>query len=213
MQTVVITGGSAGIGRAVAEMYVGRGNRVGLIARGQERLHDAADALYWLGSCKVEIVPVDVWINAAMTTVYAPFVEMSAAEYERVTQVVYLGTVNGTRAALRRMRSRRHGAIVNVGSGSAQTLLIARSCCYRHTARQVRDPRLHRGDPRRADPSSRYPRCICPASTPRTLTGPAIAWRANRNPRLLFMSLRSQRGPSSTRRAAVCGSSSWARPR
>jgi short-subunit dehydrogenase len=141
MQTVVITGGSAGIGRAVAEIYAGRGDQVGLIARGEERLHHAADALYALGSSKVEIVPVDVvedadveaaaerfeqtlgpidvWINAAMSTVYAPFVEMSAAEYERVTRVVYLGAVNGTRAALQRMRRRRRGAIVNVGSGLA----------------------------------------------------------------------------------------------
>ena len=141
MQTVVITGGSAGIGRAVAEIYAGRGDRVGLIARGEARLHEAADALQALGSSKAEIVPVDVvedaevdmaaehfeqtlgpidvWINAAMTTVYAPFVEMSAPEYERVTRVVYLGAVNGTRAALQRMRPRQRGAIVNVGSGLA----------------------------------------------------------------------------------------------
>jgi short-subunit dehydrogenase len=141
MQTVVITGGSAGIGRAVAEMYAGRGDRIGLIARGEERLHEAAEALYELGSSKVEIVPADVaeaaevdaaadrfeqalgpiavWVNDAMTTVYAPFLEMSAEEFERVTRVVYLGAVNGTRAALRRMRPRRRGAIVNVGSGLA----------------------------------------------------------------------------------------------
>jgi short-subunit dehydrogenase len=140
MQTVVITGGSAGIGRAVAEHYARRGCRIGLIARGEERLADAAVALRGLGSPAVEVAsadvsgsaeveaaadrfealgPIDVWINAAMTTVYSPFVEMSAAEYERVTRVVYLGAVNGTRAALQRMRPRRRGAIVNVGSGLA----------------------------------------------------------------------------------------------
>ena len=141
MQTVVITGGSAGIGRAVAEIYAGRGDRIGLIARGEERLHEAAEALYELGSPTVESVPaaaaaaavvgaaadrfeqelgpIDVWINAAMTTVYSPFIAMSAAEFERVTRVVYLGAGNGTRAALERMRPRRRGAIVNVGSGLA----------------------------------------------------------------------------------------------
>jgi short-subunit dehydrogenase len=141
MQTVVITGGSAGIGRTVAESYARRGCRIGLIARGEERLEDAAQALQGLGSPKVvvasadvaqaaeveaaadrfeqELGPIDVWINNAMTTVYSPFVEMSAAEFERVTRVVYLGAVNGTRAALARMRPRRRGAIVNVGSGLA----------------------------------------------------------------------------------------------
>ncbi|HEX5796659.1 MAG TPA: SDR family oxidoreductase [Geminicoccaceae bacterium] len=141
MQTVVITGGSAGIGRAVAEIYAGRGCRIGLIARGEERLEDAAAELSGRGAAQVatvsadvaeaseveaaaerlerELGPIDVWINDAMTTVYAPFVEMSAAEFERVTRVVYLGFVNGTRAALLRMRPRRRGAIVNVGSGLA----------------------------------------------------------------------------------------------
>jgi NAD(P)-dependent dehydrogenase (short-subunit alcohol dehydrogenase family) len=126
MQTVVITGGSAGIGRAVAEIYARRGCQIGLIARGEERLQDAALALQDLGSPGVaavaadvseaaqveavadrfeqELGPIEVWINAAMTTVYSPFIEMSAAEFERVTRVVYLGAVNGTRTALGRAR-------------------------------------------------------------------------------------------------------------
>ncbi|MGH6894966.1 MAG: SDR family NAD(P)-dependent oxidoreductase [Geminicoccaceae bacterium] len=139
MQTVVITGGSAGIGIAVAESCAGRGCRIGLIARGEERLEDAGRALRELGSPAVEVASADaseaaeveaaadrfeqalgrigVWVNAAMTTVYSPFVDMSAEEYDRVTRVVYLGAVNGTRAALKRTRPRRPGAIVNVGSG------------------------------------------------------------------------------------------------
>jgi short-subunit dehydrogenase len=141
MRTVVITGGSAGIGRAVAEIYARRGWRIGLIARGEERLEAAGQALQNLGAPKVAIIsadvaeasavelaadrfeqelgPIDVWVNDAMTTVYAPFLELSADEFERVTRVVYLGAVNGTRAAMRRMRGRRTGAIVNVGSGLA----------------------------------------------------------------------------------------------
>ena len=141
MRTVVITGGSAGIGRAVAEIYARRGWRIGLIARGEERLEAAAQALQNLAAPKVAIIsadvaeasevetaadrfeqelsPIEVWVNDAMTTVYAPFLELSAGEFERVTRVCYLGAVNGTRAALRRMRARRSGAIVNVGSGLA----------------------------------------------------------------------------------------------
>jgi short-subunit dehydrogenase len=137
--TVVVTGGSAGVGRAVAELYAGRGARVGLIARDRERLAAAASALSDLGAAAVsvaavdvaddeavvgaaarftrELGPPDVWVNAAMATVYAPFDRLAAAEFERVTRVVYLGTVNGTRAALGQMRPRGRGAIVCVGSG------------------------------------------------------------------------------------------------
>jgi short-subunit dehydrogenase len=175
MQTVVITGGSAGIGRAVAESYAGRGCRIGLIARGEERLEDAAQALRSLGSPKVEVAsadvaeaaqveaaaerfeqelnPIDVWINAAMTTVYSPFIEMSAAEFERVTRVVYLGAVNGTRAALERMRPRRRGAIVNVGSGLAYRAIPLQSAycgakfAIRGFTEAIRSELIHDGLP------------------------------------------------------------------
>jgi len=152
MQTVTITGGSAGIGRAVAEIYARRGCRIGLIARGEEGLEAAAADLRGLGAAQVatasvdvaeasqvepaaarfeqELGPLDVWVNDAMTTVYAPFIEMEAEEFERVTRVVYLGAVNGTRAALQRMRPRRAGAIVNVGSGLAyQSIPLQSAYC------------------------------------------------------------------------------------
>jgi short-subunit dehydrogenase len=110
MQSVVITGGSAGAGCAVAEAYAHRGCRIGLIARGRARLEDAASRLQELGAPAVEVASadvaeaaeveaaadrfeqalgaIDVWVNAVMSTVYAPFVEMSANEYVRVTRVV-----------------------------------------------------------------------------------------------------------------------------
>jgi short-subunit dehydrogenase len=175
MHTVVITGGSAGVGRAVAEIYARRGCRIGLIARGDERLYEAAEALYELGSPKVEIAsadvadaaeveaaadrfeqalgPIDVWVNAAMTTVYAPFIEMSAAEFERVTRVVYLGAVNGTRTALERMRPRREGAIVNVGSGLAYRAIPLQSAycgakfAIRGFTEAIRSELIHDGLP------------------------------------------------------------------
>ena len=99
-QTVVITGASAGIGRATARLFGARGARVGLIARGKEEA---------LG-------PVDGWVNVAFTSVFAPFAEITADDFRRVTEVSYLGFVHGTMAALARMRPRDRGVIVQVGS-------------------------------------------------------------------------------------------------
>ena len=132
---VVITGGSAGIGRAAAQQFAARGCAVGLIARGQERLDDAKAELEALGArvhtvsadvadadaverAAVEIEgalgPITIWVNNAMATVYSPIKDLEAAEVKRVTEVTYLGGVNGTLAALRRMTKR--GTIVQVSS-------------------------------------------------------------------------------------------------
>jgi NAD(P)-dependent dehydrogenase (short-subunit alcohol dehydrogenase family) len=137
MQTVVITGASAGIGRATAALYGGRGANVVLLARGAAGLAGAAREVEAAGGHALPIVtdvadadavdraatqaeehfgPIDVWINVAFASVFAPFTEISASEYKRVTEVSYLGFVYGTMAALRMMKPRDTGTIVQVGS-------------------------------------------------------------------------------------------------
>jgi NAD(P)-dependent dehydrogenase (short-subunit alcohol dehydrogenase family) len=139
-RVVVVTGGSAGIGRAAARAFARQGWAVALLARGEERLDLAVAEVRELGSPALgisldvadaqkveaaadrierELGPIDAWVNNAMATVFAPFDEIVAEEFRRVTDVTYLGTVNGTRAALRRMRSRDRGSIVQIGSALA----------------------------------------------------------------------------------------------
>jgi short-subunit dehydrogenase len=139
-EVVVITGASAGVGRAAAVAFAKRGAKIGLLARGQDRLQaaqaeveehggegmivsaDVADAdAVERAAEQVErrFGPIDVWINNAMTTVFSPFSEITPAEYKRATEVTYLGTVYGTMAALRRMLPRDRGCIVQVGSALA----------------------------------------------------------------------------------------------
>jgi NAD(P)-dependent dehydrogenase (short-subunit alcohol dehydrogenase family) len=139
-ETVVITGASAGVGRAVVREFAKRGARIGLLARGKERLEAAKREVIEAGgqaaalpadvadpgqveSAAAEVVrqfgPIDIWINNAMTTVFAPFTEITPAEYKRATEVTYLGAVYGTMSALRRMRPRDQGTIVQIGSALA----------------------------------------------------------------------------------------------
>lgn len=136
-QTVVVTGASAGIGRATAELFGARGARVALIARGEAGLRGAADAVDYRGGkalalpadvadfdavdqaaerAESELGPIDVWVNVAFTSVFAPFTQITPAEFRRVTEVAYLGYVHGTMAALKRMLPRDRGTIVQVGS-------------------------------------------------------------------------------------------------
>ncbi len=136
-QTVVITGASAGIGRATARLFGRRGASVVLVARGSAGL-DAAAREVEEGGGKALPVPadiadpaaadaaaeqaesrfgaIDVWINVAFTSVFAPFSDITPDEFRRVTEVSYLGFVYGTMAALARMKPRDHGTIVQVGS-------------------------------------------------------------------------------------------------
>ena len=139
-QVVVVTGASAGIGRATARAFAARGAHVALLARGEVGLQAAASDVQAAGgkamvvpvdvadadqveesAAAVESVlgPIDVWVNVAFTSVFAPFAEIGADEYRRVTEVNYLGFVYATMAALRRMRSRDAGTIVQVGSALA----------------------------------------------------------------------------------------------
>lgn len=139
-EVVVITGASAGVGRATVRAFAKRGASIGLIARDTAGLHAAADEVEAAGaralavptdvadSDAVEVAaeqiehalgPIDIWINVAMATIYAPLHRISAAEYRRATEVTYLGNVYGTMAALKRMRARNRGTIVQVGSALA----------------------------------------------------------------------------------------------
>ncbi|MCM5681251.1 SDR family oxidoreductase [Schlegelella sp. S2-27] len=137
---VVVTGASAGIGRATALAFAKRGARVGLLARGLDGLEgarrdveeaggealvlptdvaDAAQVEAAAARIEREWGPIDVWINNAMATIYAPCDQISPEDFRRATEVTYLGAVWGTLAALRYMKPRNRGVIVQVGSALA----------------------------------------------------------------------------------------------
>jgi short-subunit dehydrogenase len=136
-EVVVVTGASGGVGRAIAHAFGSRGAHVGLVARGERGLDDARREVQELGgqalvvptdvaqaeqveaaaeAVEAHFGPIDTWVNDAMATVLARFVDTSADEFTRATEVTYLGTVYGTMAAMRRMVPRDAGTIVQVGS-------------------------------------------------------------------------------------------------
>jgi NAD(P)-dependent dehydrogenase (short-subunit alcohol dehydrogenase family) len=139
-RTVVVTGASGGVGRAVARAFGSRGARVALLARGERGLQEAAADVERVGgealvlsvdvadaaavdaaATRVEdqLGPIDVWVNDAFSSVFAPFDQISPEEFRRTTEVCYLGFVYGTHAALARMKPRDSGTIVQVGSALA----------------------------------------------------------------------------------------------
>jgi NAD(P)-dependent dehydrogenase (short-subunit alcohol dehydrogenase family) len=154
-EVVVITGASAGIGRATVQRFAKEGARIALLARGADGLEAARREVEALGGkalvqiidvadaekveaatakIETELGPIDIWINNAMASVFSPIKEMTPEEFQRVTEVTYLGVVYGTLAALKRMLPRDRGVIVQVGSALAYRAIPLQSayCGAKH---------------------------------------------------------------------------------
>ena len=153
---VVVTGASAGLGRAIAHSYAKRGAKLALLARNPEALDAAAKECTALGSpaaiavptdvsdataveraaarAEQELGPIDIWINDAMVSVFSPVKEMEPEDYKRVTDVLYLGFVYGTMSALKRMLGRDRGTIIQIGSALAYRSIPLQSayCACKH---------------------------------------------------------------------------------
>lgn len=161
-RTVIITGASAGVGRAIAKRFGRAGDRVGLIARDEDALKDVqrelqgvfahaeyeavdvadAEALFAAAERLQErLGPVDIWINDAMETVFSLVADIKPEEFRRVTEVTYLGFVYGTMAALKSMRARGEGRIIQIGSALAYRgiPLQAAYCGAKHAIRGFTD--------------------------------------------------------------------------
>jgi short-subunit dehydrogenase len=168
----LVTGASAGVGRATARRLAADGYDVALVARGHDGLDAARAEIERLGRQAIvipadvadsdqveeaaertesELGAIDLWVNNAMTTVFAPFMEIEPEEFKRVTEVTYLGVVWGTRAALRRMTARDRGSIVIVGSALAYRGIPLQSayCGSKHAIKgffeSVRSELMHDG--------------------------------------------------------------------
>ncbi len=139
-RVIVVTGASAGLGRAIAHAFADRGDRVALLARNRDGLEAAAEEVRARGGQSLvvevdvaddaqveaaaqrveqELGPIDVWVNNAMAAVFSPFLEVTPEEYRRGVEVTFLGSVNGARAALRRMTERDSGHLIQIGSSLA----------------------------------------------------------------------------------------------
>lgn len=159
---VAITGASAGVGRATVRRFAENGAHIALMARGRDGLEaarrevelnggralvlpldvsDAAQVEAAADQIETELGPIDIWINNAMVSVFSPIHEMTAEEFRRVTEVTYLGCVHGTLAALKRMRLRNRGVILQVGSALAYRAIPLQSayCAAKHAARGFTD--------------------------------------------------------------------------
>jgi NAD(P)-dependent dehydrogenase (short-subunit alcohol dehydrogenase family) len=171
-KVVVITGASAGVGRAAAKRFARENHKIALLARGEKGLEAAKEEVESLGGAAITIKcdvsdyeqvdraaseveekfgPIDIWINNAMVTVFAPFMEIEPKDYKRVTDVTYLGQVNGTHAALKRMKPRDRGTIIHVGSALAyrgiplQTAYCGAKHAIQGFTESLRSELLHEG--------------------------------------------------------------------
>jgi NADP-dependent 3-hydroxy acid dehydrogenase YdfG len=198
-RVVVVTGASAGVGRATARAFAAQGDAVGLIARGASGLEavareitNAGGRAVWvladvsdasaLDAAAVEIEtalgPIDVWVNNAMVTVLSKVSDIDSADYRRVTEVTYLGVVHGTQTALRRMLPRNAGVIVQVGSALAYRGIPLQSayCGAKHAiqgfSESLRSELLHDGT------NVRVTMVQLPA-----LNTPQFSWMKNNLPR------------------------------
>ena len=172
MAVVVVTGGGAGVGRATVREFARNGYDVGLIGRDQTRLDAAAKEVAAMGMRAVaistdvadagavdlaadriekELGPIEVWVNNAMSTVFSPVLRTEPEEFKRGTEVTYLGTVHGTLAALKHMRMRDKGVIINVGSALAyrsvplQAVYCGAKAAIRGFTDSLRSELLHDG--------------------------------------------------------------------
>lgn len=154
-EVVVVTGASAGVGRAVVRRFAQEGAHIGLLARGIDGLEGAREDVEKLGGraviCQTDVADaeaveraarrvedefgaIDIWVNNATTSVFSPIKEMTSDEFKRVTEVTYLGVIYGTQAALKRMLPRNRGTIVQVGSALAYRAIPLQSayCGAKH---------------------------------------------------------------------------------
>jgi NAD(P)-dependent dehydrogenase (short-subunit alcohol dehydrogenase family) len=161
-RTIIVTGASAGIGRAISQRFARAGDRVGLIARDEAALKEVQHELQELGAeaaweaadvadakslflaaerLEQRLGKIDIWINDAMEAVFSTVVDLDPDEFRRVTEVTYLGFVHGTMAALKSMRPRRRGRIIQIGSALAYrgVPLQAAYCGAKHAIRGFTD--------------------------------------------------------------------------
>ena len=199
MSVVVVTGGTAGVGRATVRAFASRGADVGILARGRDGLEAAAREVEQLGGralplatdvadaraveraaeqIEEQLGPIDVWVNNAMTSVFSPVRDLLPEEIRRVTEVTYLGTVHGTLAALHRMLPRDRGVIVQVGSALAYRAipLQAAYCAAKHAilgfTESLRTELLHDGSAVQ----------VCNVHLP-AMNTPQFDWSKSRMPR------------------------------
>jgi NADP-dependent 3-hydroxy acid dehydrogenase YdfG len=229
---VVVTGASSGVGRAVARAFGGRGARVAILARNVEAL-EACAAEIAAGGGEALVLPtdvsdataveraaalaeerwgrIDIWVNVAMATVFAPAYSTTAQEYRRVTEVSYLGYVHGTLAALARMRPRNRGTIVQVGSALAfrsiplQSAYCGAKAAIRAFTDSVRTELIHDGSairvcqvhlpavntPQSERQRNKMPRRqqpVPPLFTPESIAD-AVLWAARHAPRQMLLGM------------------------